>query len=138
MNESKLHKQIRRAKMWNIIIFSLLVAIVIFSLIGFGIYKYQHTFTAVKWHRVPENRTNIVADLLEKHHLIRMTKEEIVTLLGEETSDANAHTSFKISNTYYEPESTLVYYLGADYIDSEWLIISLENNIVGDYCIDVT
>lgn len=138
MNVTKLQKQVRQAKMWNTIVFCLLAVIVIAALVGFGVYRFQHTYTVDKWLEEPNYRTNIVADLLEKHILIGMTEEEIISLLGEEDNNASAKTSFKISNTYFEPENTIVYYLGVDYIDDSWLIISLENDVVISYCIDIT
>ena len=138
VDETKLQKQAQRAKMFNIIVFSLFAAVMATALIAFGIFRYQHTFTLEKWHKAPNNRTNIVADMLEKYTLIGMTEEEITSLLGEEESFANTKTSFKISKTYFEPENTIVYYLGVDFIDDRWLIVSLENGIVSSYCIDIT
>ncbi len=138
MDEIKAQKQVQRAKMWNTIIFSIFAAIMIAALVGFSIFKYKHTFTVERWFKEPNNRTNIVGDLLKKHRLIGMTEEEIISLLGEEENYANTKTSFKISRTYFDPENTIVYYLGVDYIDDKWLIISLTDGIVSSYCIDVT
>jgi hypothetical protein len=140
VDEIKIQKQVQQSKMWNrnAIIFSIIATIVITSLIGFGIYRYKYTFTVEKWLKTPNDRTNIVNDLLEKHKLIGMTEEEIIYLLGEEENYANTKTSFKISNDYYEPENTIVYYLGVDYMDDRWLIISIDKGIVSNYCIDVT
>ncbi len=140
MDENKIRKQVQQAKMWNrnTIIFSIISAIIIASIIGFGIFRYKHTFSVEKWFKAPNVRTNIVNDLLEKHKLIGMTEEEIISLLGKEEYYANTKTSFKISKDYFEPENTIVYYLGVDYMDDKWLIISLDNGIVSSYCIDVT
>lgn len=66
MSEIVMQKQLRRAKMRNMIIIFLFASMVISALIGFSVYRYQHTFTLEKWFRAPDNRTNIVADLLEK------------------------------------------------------------------------
>ncbi len=76
--------------------------------------------------------------MLEKYELIGMTEKEVYSLLGEEENYANAKTSFKISKTYFDPGNTIVYYLGVDYMDDRWLIISLEKGIVSGCCIDVT
>jgi hypothetical protein len=140
VDENKIRKQVQQAKMWNrnTIIFSIISAIVIASIIGFGIFRYKHTFNVEKWLKAPNDRTNIVNDLLEKHKLIGMTEEEIISLLGKEENYANTKTSFKISKDYFEPENTIVYYLGVDYMDDMWLIISIDNGIVSNYCIDVT
>ena len=133
-----MQKQAQRAKMFNIMIFSLFAAIVLTALVGFGVFRYQHTFTIEKWHNAPNGRTKIVADFLEKHKITGMTKEEIISLLGEEETYANTKTSFKISKSYFDPENTIVYYLGVDFMDDRWLIISLENDIINSFCIDVT
>jgi len=138
VDETKIKKQAQSAKLYNMIIFSLFAAIAITALSAFIVFKYQHTFTLEKWYKAPNDRTNIVADMLEKHKLIGMTEHEIISLLGHEENFANTKTSFKISKTYFDPENTIVYYLGVDFMDDRWLIISLENNIVSSYCIDVT
>ncbi|NLG85666.1 MAG: hypothetical protein GX489_00345 [Firmicutes bacterium] len=138
MDENRMQEQAKRAKIWNITIISFFVTIVIVFLAYCGIYKYQHTFTVEKWAKEPDDRRKIVADLLERHKLVGMTEEEVVSLLGEEESYANTKASFKISKTYFEPENTIVYYLGVDYMDDMWLIISLDNGIVSSYCIDIT
>lgn len=130
--------QLKWAKMWNRIIVSIFVMMIIVSLSSCGIYKYQHTFTVEKWSNKPENRRKIVNDLLKKHEIVGMTEKEIIFLLGEEEAYANTKTSFKMSRIYFEPKTTLVYYLGVDYMDDMWLIISLDNGIVSSYCIDVT
>lgn len=138
MYEIEEKKQVHRAKMRNSIILSILIVIAIAALVGLGIYKYQHNFTAEKWLEAPNDRTKIVDDLIIKHKLIGMTEEEIISLLGEEDHYANTKTSFKISDKYFEPGNTIVYYLGVEYMDDMWLIISLNNGIVSSYCIDVT
>lgn len=133
-----MQEQVKKAKRWNTIILSLFLTVVIASLVCFGIFRYQRTFTVEKWMKAPSDRTKIVANLLKTHELVGMTEEEIISLLGEEESYANTKTSFKINNTYFDPENTIVYYLGVDYMDDMWLIISLDNGIVIRYCIDVT
>lgn len=138
MDENELQKQLKKTKKWNIIILSLFAAIVIISIACFNIFIYQHTFTVERWIKAPDDRTKIVDDLLNTHKLIGMTEEEIISLLGEEESYASNKTSFKISKDYFEPENTIVYHLGVDYMDDSWLIISLDNGIVSGYCIDVT
>ena len=136
--ENRMKKQVKRPKMWNSMILSIFVMMITASLVYCGIYRYQHTFTAEKWTKEPDNRRKMVTDLLKKHKLVGMTEEEVISLLGEEETYAKTKISFKISRTYFEPENTLVYYLGVDYMDDMWLIISLDNGIVSSYCIDVT
>lgn len=138
MDENRVQKQVRQAKMWNTITLYFWAMIIIISLVCFGIFRYKSTFTMEKWIKAPNDRSKIVDDLLEKHKLVGMTEEEIISLLGEEESYASTKTSFKISRAYFDPENTIVYYLGVDYMDDMWLIISLENGIVSSYLIDVT
>ena len=138
MDEAKIQRQAQRAKTWNIIIFSLFATVAISALIGFCVFRYQHTFTVDKWFKAPNDRTNIVADMLEKHELVGMTEVEIISLLGKEESRANTQTTFKISKASFDPENTIVYYLGVDFMELRWLIISLQDGIVSSYCIDVT
>ena len=45
---------------------------------------------------------------------------------------------WKISRKEYPSDTTLVYFLGIDYMDNEWLILSLDDGIVYEYCIDVS
>lgn len=130
-----MEKQIRRIKLQNTIILSVLMVIIAAAFICFGVYRYQHVFTVEKWNKDVENRTKIVGDLLEKHQLIGMNESDVTDLLGEENSE---QSSFKISRETFPPDTTLVYYLGVDYVDSEWLILSLEDGIVCDYCFDVS
>lgn len=73
--------------------------------------------------------------MLNKHKLVGMSEPDIIELLGDEDSE---QSSFKISKEYFPPETTIVYFLGVDYMDFCWLIISLEDGVVRSYCIDVT
>ncbi len=138
MCRNKVEGQLKQAKIWNSIILFIFVMMIIAFVSSLGIYKYNHTFTAKKWIAKPENRRKIVSDLLKEHEIVGMTEKQIVSLLGEEEAYANTKTSFKMSRIYFEPENTLVYYLGIDYMDDMWLVISLDKGVVSSYCIDVT
>jgi hypothetical protein len=46
-------------------------------------YKQRVTFTQEKWFAEPINRFEIVKDMIKKHDLANMTKEEVINLLGE-------------------------------------------------------
>ncbi len=48
MSEIEMQKQLRHAKMRNIIIIFFFAVMVIAVLIGFFVYRYQHTFTVEK------------------------------------------------------------------------------------------
>lgn len=125
-----------KAKRQNILIFCILAAIAAAFIIAVCVFRYQHTYSRLKWDANKGNRYQIVNDMLGQNYLVGMTESEVIELLGEE--DSNEQTSFKIRRDYFPPESTLVYCLGVDFMDCNWLIISLQNGIVTDYCIDVT
>lgn len=74
--------------------------------------------------------------MLEKNELIGMEEHQVIELLGNE--DNNEQTSFKISKKNFPPETTLIYYLGVDFMDSNWLILSMEEGIVTEIFIDLT
>ena len=61
---------------------------------------------------------------------------DVIQILGEE--DSCEQTSFKISRKYFPPDSTLVYYLGVDFMDNNWLILSVDDGTVVEYCLDVS
>ena len=100
------------------------------------IWKYSHTFTVDKWNNEPSERYKIVSDMLSKNEIIGMTENEIISLLGEETE--THPQSFKSSMSVDSDENTLIYELGAAYIDYEWLIIKLDNGIAIDYDFGLT
>lgn len=95
---------------------------------GYGLWRCQRTYTPDKWASAPDERLDILGDLLERYDLVGMTEEEVVALLGPE--DGPEQTSFKGDRTYYPPEDTLVYYLGVGMMDGVWLVISLEDGVV--------
>ena len=113
-------------------VFSLIaIALIVFA----ALYKYQHTFSENKWASNPDDRYKLVENLFEKHNLIGMHETDVIALLGEEDSD---RSSFKIIRKEFPPDTTLVYYLGVNFMDDRWLIISLADGIVYAYCIDVS
>ena len=91
--ENRMKKQVKRSKMWNSIILSIFVMMITASLVYCGIYRYQHTSTAEKWAKEPDNRRKMVADLLKKYKLVGMTEEEVISLLGEEETYAKTKIS---------------------------------------------
>ena len=136
MTESEYQKTILRTKRGIIITFLLFACILLTIAVSFCVLKYQHTFSERKWNESRENRYKFVDDMLDKYQLMGMSESDIIQLLGEE--DSNDKTSFKISQKYFPAESTLVYWLGTEYMDDEWLIITISDGIVTEYCIDVT
>lgn len=99
----------------------LIIGIVILFFFGANIVK--HTFSSESWQKHPEKRINMVDDLLAKYQLKGMSKEEIISLLGESTD-----------TEYFKTESNMVYYLGPERglisIDSEWLVLEMQDNHV--------
>lgn len=137
MDEETMRKKAEKAKRWNTVIFAVFAAIFAVLPAAFCVFQYQHTYSPAKWAGDRENRYKIVSSMLERNQLIGMTEADVIRLLGDE--DAGGQTSFKISREHFPPESTLVYYLGVDFMDNNWLVISLDDSgIVTDYHIDVT
>lgn len=135
MNKEEQRKATLRAKRSNEIIFAVFTCLLFIVIFAFCAFKSQHTFSKSKWDINRENRYKIVNDMLDRYQLVGMSESDVIQLLGEEDSN---QTSFKISRKYFPPDSTLVYYLGVDYMDNEWLILSINDGIVAEYCLDVT
>ena len=131
-----MENEAKRAKRGIIIAFSVLVCILLVIAVIFFMYRSQHTFSQEKWLSNASERYMIVDDMLEKHPLIGISEDNVIALLGAE--DGDGQSSFKLSDKNYPPETTLVYYLGVDYMDDMWLIISTDNGTVTEYRIDVT
>ena len=131
-----MENEAKRAKRGIIIAFSVLVCILLVIAVIFFMYRSQHTFSQEKWLSNASERYMIVDDMLEKHPLIGISEDNVIALLGAE--DGDGQSSFKLSDKNYPPETTLVYYLGVEYMDDMWLIISTDNGTVTEYRIDVT
>lgn len=100
--------------------------IIVISVLVLGTkYKDEHTFSTNRWIKYPRERVNMVDDLFEKHNLVGFSKEKIIELLGYETEAA-----------YFKEVDNFVYYMGDERalisIDSEWLVIAFDDNIVID------
>lgn len=127
----KMQKHIRLTKIITLAVFILLLCL-------FGVYKYQHTFTTQKWLSSPGDREKLVDNMLRRYELTGMTRDEVITLLGNDDFGDVPSRSFKMGRVDFYPENTLVYYTGVDFMDDVWLIISLEDGVVTDYTFDVT
>ena len=136
MTENEHRKAARRAKRNNQIIFAVLTCLLLIVVFALCVIKYQHTFSKSKWEASKGDRYKIVNDMLDSYQLIGMSESDVIQLLGEE--DSNEQTSFKISKQYFPPDSTLVYYLGVDFVDDNWLILSINGDVVTEYYLDVT
>ena len=136
LDEREMDRQARRAVRWNTLALAVLAGVVLLLVVWYGLNRWQRTYTPDKWFSVPNERLDILDDLLGKYDLVGMTEEEAVALLGPE--DGPEQTSFKGDRTYYPPEDTLVYYLGVDMMDGVWLILSLEGGVVTGYTTGAT
>ena len=136
MEEVRLQKQVKNAKRWNLIVFCLFGAMAVFAVAALCIYQFRHTYSPEKWQSDRENRYQFVDDMLEKIQLMGKSEAEVLDLLGAEDLEGDA--SFKRSKQPFPAETTLIYYLGVDFMDAAWLIISLEKGVVVDYCIDIS
>lgn len=136
MEEARLRKQVKNAKRWNLFVFGLFGAMAVLAAAALCMYRFQHTYSPEKWHSGRENRYQFVDDMLEKTQLMGKSESEVLELLGAEDLEGDA--SFKRSKQPFPGETTLIYYLGVDFMDAAWLIISLENGVVVDYCMDVS
>ena len=113
-------RSIRKAKIIN---YTLLFFIICIVAICFSIYKYNHTLSTQRWISHPNERFKMVDSMLRQYDFLSKTKEQVIEILGDETS----HPYFKNSNN-------LVYYLGDEpsffiSIDSEWLVITFTDNL---------
>ena len=136
IDEREMARQVRRAVRWNKLALAVLAGLVLLLAVWYGLDCWQHTYTPDKWFFAPDERLDILDDLLGKYDLAGMTEEEVIALLGQE--DGAGQTSFKGDRTYYAPEETLVYYLGVNLMDGVWLVISLEDGVVTGYTTGTT
>ncbi len=123
-----------RITIYAVLTLFLIVFVAIITVLG--VWKHNRTFTVHRWMENVENRHHIVNNMLSKHKLVGMTEKEIIELLGEETE--HAPESFKYPRGEFPDESTLTYYLGVDFMDNNWLIISIENGKATSYKIGLT
>lgn len=105
------------------------VAIVICVFAGIYLYTNSLGYLLSEWHENENDRIRTGYKLVEKAELIGKTEDEIVALLGEDSE----RRGFKIGNADYSEQDVLVYYLGADILDSLWLIIIFD----GDAAVDI-
>lgn len=126
-------KEIKRAKIFNYTVAIIFLVIFISIVALLGAWKWSRTFTISKWMDNPNDRYKIVSDMLTKNEIVGMTENEIVNLLGNETEPAPE--SFKNHRGEFPNESNLTYGLGVDFMDYEWLVITMENGVAVDYII---
>lgn len=112
--------------------------IMVIFVVCFSIYNHEiHKFTCEKWALYPDKRYLMVEDLLADYVFVGMSEQDVISLLGEETNGSQ-QSSFKGDHTYYDPEETLVYYIGTDMLEGRWLILSIEEQKVVSISFGVT
>lgn len=129
-------EKIKKMKLANCIVLVVVTITGITLVSCFGIYQYNRNFTQKKWLTNEDARYKIVNDMLKENEIVGMSEREIIKLLGEETQ--NAPTSFKNHKGLYPDENHLTYFLGARYMDGEWLTITIERGIATGYFIGLT
>ena len=92
---------------------------------GILLYRNSFNFILSEWHGNEMNRIRLTHKLLDKIDIIGMTKAEVTNLLG----DGKEKYTFAVNKNIYEPENTLVYFIGTDYLESIYLIIVFENDV---------
>lgn len=119
-------------KSLKIILITLLVnGLIVGGLVVFVVHSVQpEKFDRKTWTSNPENRRDMVSDLLSNTEFKGMSKSKIVKLLGQP------------ENSYFKEPNNIVYLLGDEggliSIDREWLIIWFdEGNHVSNYEIKV-
>ena len=132
MTEPEIQQELRKAKSVNYTIFLILSAplLILSVLLLLALFRWDAgQFTQERWEEAPEQRIQIVGSLFAKYELQGQSQGDILSLLGEDDSDRG----------YFTAPDRMVYYLGDEPgllgIDSAWLILSLEKNIVTMYSI---
>ncbi|MCT2344763.1 hypothetical protein [Niallia taxi] len=87
--------------------------------------EYKSIFTTEKWLEQETERTFMIDNLLKEHPLKGKQKKDIISLLGQETAEAN-----------FKEKDNMVYLLGAERgfisMDTEWLIIHFNDENIAD------
>ena len=127
LSEDDMKREVRKAKIANYTIFIILLAVLLATVVVYFAYRHQHTFHSERWLQEPDERTDMIDNLLQNYEIIGLTETEVLSLLGPHDNDQGA---FNADNRY-------VYYLGPERglfsIDSEWLLIDFINGAVSDY-----
>lgn len=114
-------------------------SVITLTFILFSAYhKHSITFTRDKWFSDPQIRYKIVDNLLESYDIVGMNLDEVIDLLGNSDMGSEGVLSNKINGTTYELRNSLAYFLGVNYVDSLWLVLSYDAGIIYDVNICVT
>lgn len=75
LDEREMARQARRAVRWNTLALAVLAGVVLLLVVWYGLNRWQHTYTPDKWFSAPNERLDILDDLLGKYDLVGMTEE---------------------------------------------------------------
>lgn len=134
MTEEEMERSVRRGKVFNYTAFGILMTLLLFAGIGLLKHHDNHTFTTEKWRNNPDGRMQILQDLLEKQPLVGMTRDEVISLLGP----GEQQTSFAGKMEGTQEGDLLVYSLGVDLMDVQWLILHVKADRIVSIVCDVT
>lgn len=109
------------------LVFTVAVALLAAAITVWLLWSAGETFDQKKWieasHNSDIHRNEMADDLLRRYQLIGMSREEIESLLGRPPATA-----------YFREFCDYVYWLGPERgfisIDSEWLCVSFNNDVV--------
>ena len=81
MDEREMARQARRAVRHNKLALAILAGLVLLLAAGYGLWRCQRTYTPDKWASAPDERLDILGDLLERYDLVGMTEEEAESVI---------------------------------------------------------
>ena len=87
MDEREMARQARRAVRHNKLALAILAGLVLLLAAGYGLWRCQRTYTPDKWASAPDERLDILGDLLERYDLVGMTEEEAHRALRRRSMD---------------------------------------------------
>ena len=70
LDEREMARQARRAVRWNTLALAVLAGVVLLLVVWYGLNRWQHTYTPDKWFSAPNERLDILDDLLGKYDLV--------------------------------------------------------------------
>ncbi len=134
----KIDKPLRNIKFWVVWTVSTLItgtSLIVFVTVFLMniIFPPEHNFASKSfdnklWLSNPNNRTEIIASLIKSKLLDHKSKADIIKLLGQPMDSCTYASSKRQDLTYYlGPERSAIS------VDSEWLVIRLDNDTVKNY-----
>ena len=129
-----INKQKRPVTRWGFWVSVVLTTPVIYFLVVFALfailsYSPSRDFSKEAWLNEPNKRVELINDLLKNYEIKGKTREEIIALLGD---------PLEKSPYFQESGRDMIYLLGPERgtifgLDSEWLLLWLDNGLVTKY-----